>query len=66
MGFKRIQAARAILFEQISQSSCDEKGEGEVITKYMHKASARCMFARLKNKLARIAHSVVLWIKQAL
>ncbi len=39
MGFKRILAAGAILFEQISPSSYDEKGEGGVISKYMHKAS---------------------------
>ena len=36
MGFKRIQAARAILFEGISPSSFDEKREGEITYKKVH------------------------------
>ena len=46
------------LFERISPSSCDEKGEMEII-KCMHSAGGRCMFARLKIKLARRTSSVV-------
>jgi len=47
------------LFERISPSSCDEKGEMEIITKCMLSAGVRCMFARLKIKLARRTSSVV-------
>jgi len=59
MGFKQIQAARAILFERISLSRCDGKREGEIITKYLHRQQERCMFARIKNKVARRARSMV-------
>ena len=48
------------LFERISPSSCDEKGEMETITKCMHSAGGRCMFARLKIELARRTSSVVI------
>ena len=52
-------ALRAHDAEQISLGSCVEKGEMETITKCMHSAGGRCMFARLKIELARRTCSVV-------
>ena len=57
--FKRIQAVRTILFEQIPPNNGDEKQHLKTTPQRMHQTADRRMFAQLKVKLAQGIPSMV-------